>query len=125
MYITELVSFTVKVGLEGKADEWMRELVERKGECIETLDRERMHYESIFKSIRDGRMYLTWFAVQGVAGEHVRSSPYPIDELHRLCWAECIDRDVLPQKFDHVVSFVPRSVEQAVEARDTLACATK
>jgi len=33
-------------------------------------------------------------------------------------WKECIDRDFEPQKFDHVVSFVPRAVEQSVEAGD-------
>jgi len=32
-------------------------------------------------------------------------------------WKECIDRDFEPQKFDHVI-FVPRAVEQSVEARD-------
>lgn len=120
MYTTELVSFAVKAGFEAKADEWMRVLVERKADCVGTLDRERMHYETIFKSFRDGRMYLSWFSVQGLAGEPVRGSHHPIDELHMRYWDECIDRGVLPQKFEHVVSFVPPSVEQAVEARDMI-----
>lgn len=117
-YKTELVTFAVKYGMEAKADEWMRVLVERKAECVETLDREMMHYECIFKSVREGRMYLSWFSVQGEAGEDVRSSPHPIDKVHIDYWNECIDREVPPQKFEHVVSFVPPSVEHAVNARD-------
>ena len=115
MYVTELMSFAVKVGYEDKADEWMRLLVDRRVECVETLDREKMHYESIFKSVRDGRMYLSWFSVQGSTGEHVRGSPHPIDELHTQYWDLCIDRAVLPQKFEHVVSFVPPSVVHAID----------
>ena len=118
MYVTELVSFAVKLGFETKADEWMRVLVERRADCIETLDRERMHYEAIFKSVRNGRMFLSWFSVQGMAGATVKGSPHEIDELHMRYWKECIDRDFEPQKFDHVVIFVPRAVEQSVEARD-------
>jgi hypothetical protein len=117
-YETELMTFAVKVGMEAKADEWMRVLVERKAECIATLDREKMHYECIFKSIRNGRLYLSWFSVQGTAGEHVRSSMNPIDKVHMDYWNECIDREVPPEKPVHVVSFVPASVEQAVNARD-------
>lgn len=117
-YETELMTFAVKVGMEAKADEWMGLLVERKAECLETLDREKMHYECIFKSSRNGRMYLSWFSVQGTTGEHVRSSEHPIDTVHMEYWNQCIDREVPPEKFEHVVSFVPASVEQAVNARD-------
>jgi hypothetical protein len=117
MHVTELMTLAVKVGLEDKADEWMRLLVERRAECVETLDREKMHYESIFRSVRDGRMYLSWFSVQGSTSEPVRGSPHPIDELHTRYWDPCIDRAALPQKFEHVVSFVPLSVAQAIHER--------
>ena len=42
-YKTELMIFAVKCGMEDKVDEWLRVLVERKPECVETLDREMMH----------------------------------------------------------------------------------
>lgn len=117
-YKTELMTFAVKCGMEAKAEEWMRVLVERKAECIQTLDRERMHYECIFKTMRDGRMYLSWFSVQGKAGAHVRGSPHPIYKVHMDYWNECIDREATPQRSEHVVSFVPSSVQQAIYARD-------
>ena len=120
MSTTDLVSFAVKEGYEAKADEWMKILVERRAECIETLEREKMHYEAIFKSVREGRMYLSWFSIQGVAGEAVHGSPHPIDELHMQYWNECIDRAAPALKFEHVVSFVPSTVNQAVEAHDRL-----
>jgi len=111
-------AFTVKQGMEAEAETWMRILVERKVECVQTLDRERMHYESIFKSFQNGRMRLSWFTVHGVAGEPLRNSPHPIDKLHLEYWDRCIDMDVPAERLKHVVSFLPESIRQEVEARD-------
>jgi len=60
-YKTEFSTYAVKVGKEARAEEWMRTLVERRAECVETLEREKMHYECIFKCVRDGRMYCPGF----------------------------------------------------------------
>lgn len=117
-YTTELMTFAVKRGKEERAEEWMRELVARQDECIATLDRERMHYECIFSTRRDGRLYLSWFSVQGEAGEHVKTSQHEIDRLHMEFWRECIDAEVAPEKHGHVVSFVPGEVRGAIERRD-------
>lgn len=54
---TEFVTFVVKRGMEAEAERWMRLLVQRQQECIATLEQERMHYESIFRSIRGGRLF--------------------------------------------------------------------
>ncbi|MGA0611237.1 DUF6176 family protein [Caldimonas sp. KR1-144] len=104
---TELVTFAIKPGKEARAEEWMRMLVERRDECIATLAREQMHYESIFRLWRDGRLYLTWFSVQGEAGERVEGSPFEVDRLHMAFWRECIDDEVPPTAHEHVVRFVP------------------
>lgn len=115
---TEFMTFRVKAGMEALADEWMRVLQQRRDECIATLDRERMHYECIFRSERDGRLYLSWFSVQGRGGEPVRGSPHPIDRMHLDYWDRCIDRDAAPEKMEHVASFVPPLVAWAVRSRD-------
>ena len=111
---TELVSFAVLPGMESEAEAWMSVLQQRRAECVETLDRERMRYESVFKSHHDGRMYLSWFSVQGEDGSHVEGSPFEIDRLHVEYWDRCIDRAVPHIVFEHVVSLAPAVVESAV-----------
>jgi len=111
---TELVSFAVRPGMESAAEEWLDVLQQRRAECIATLDREQMRYESIFKCRLDGRMYLSWYSVQGEDGSPVEGSPFEIDRLHIEYWDKCIDRAVPPIVFEHVVSFVPADVESAV-----------
>ena len=119
-YITELSSFPVKYGKEARADEWMAILVERQSECVETLDREAMHFETIFKSSIDNRIYLTWFSLEGETGEHVNTSSFPIDKIHMEFWNECIDATVPPIKFQHIVNFLPKLVADSIETRDAL-----
>jgi hypothetical protein len=118
-YRTEFTTFAVKIGMEAKAEEWMKIVSDRQAECVETLEREKMHYESIFKVFRNGRMYLSWFSVQSTHARSVEDSPHPIDHIHLAYWKECIDKQVAPEDFEHVVSFVPQSVREAVEARDS------
>lgn len=119
-YTTELMSFAVKPGKEARAEQWMQLLVERQAECVQTLDREAMHFESIFKCQMGERMVLSWLSVQGDKGAHVRSSPFAIDQLHMQFWEECIDRSVPPLKFEHVVSFLPTSIQAAIDQRTAL-----
>jgi Family of unknown function (DUF6176) len=117
-YTTELMSFAVKPGKEARAEEWMKLLIERQAECNQTLDREAMHFETIFKCQMGERMVLSWFSVQGDKGAHVSSSPFPIDQLHMQFWQECIDPNVPPLKFEHVVNFLPPAVQAAIDVRD-------
>ncbi len=53
---TEFTTFPVIEGREGTAEEWMKILTQRRSECVATLEREKMHFEIIFKSYRDGRL---------------------------------------------------------------------
>ena len=117
-YVTELVSFPVKAGKERRAEQWMRTLVERQAECVATLDREAMHFESIFRVEVGGRLYLSWFSVQGSTGAHVKSSPFPIDKLHMEFWDECIDSSEPPMEHSHVVNFVPAIIARAIQDRE-------
>ena len=124
-YTTELMTFAVKPGKEERADEWMRTLVQRRAECVASLDREAMHFESIFKSVRNGRMWLSWLSVQGGCGAHVETSVLAVDAVHMDFWRECIDRQVEPQTFEHIVDFVPPSVETAIVDRDATLAARR
>ena len=111
---TELVTFAVKPGLEAEAETWMDMLRARRLECVATLERERMRYESVFVSHREGRMYLTWFSVQAEGGSDLADSRFEVDRLHLEFWDRCIDPAVPPVVFEHVVSFAPEDVAEAV-----------
>lgn len=123
-YITEFMSFAVRRGAEAPAEAWMALLRERKAECVATLDREHMHFESIFRSERGGRIYLSWYSMQGQAGADVKISLLDIDQLHMTFWRECIDPDIAPEKFVHIVDILPAEVERAIVDRAARLAAT-
>ena len=118
MITTKLISVAVKAGKESRASEWMDELLARQAECVNSLDREAMHYESIFRFRENGRLWLSWFSVQGSAGTSVESSLIAIDKIHVEFWNECVDRDVPRKIMEHVVSFVPASVHDEIITRN-------
>ena len=115
----EFTTFLVKQGMEDTADEWMRVLRDRQEECVKTLERERMHYESIFRTIRDGRLYLSWFSVQGEGGEDVEESDHDIDKLHLDYGEKCLE-PCGREDMEHIVSFVPESIAKAIEEREKM-----
>ncbi len=119
-YVTELMTFAVVPGKEVRAQEWLQMLQARQSECVATLDREHMHFESIFRHEANGRQYLSWFSVQGAAGAHVASSEFEVDRLHMAFWKECIDDSVPPVKHQHVLDFIPPEVAAAISAREAL-----
>ena len=116
---TEFTTFRVKRGMESVANEWMKTLQERRSECVESLERERMHFEAIFRTERDGRLYLSWFSVQGEGGAPVKGSPHEIDQLHVEFWLKCIEKEFAPEHLEHVVSFLPPEVDAVVRNRDS------
>ena len=88
---TEFDTFRIKLGKETRAREWMQVLRDRKAECIQTLEREKMVLETIFMTEKHGRLYLSWFSIQGDNAESVESSEHEIDKLHGAFWDECVD----------------------------------
>lgn len=117
-YVTEFMTFPVRLGKEERADEWMKTLVARHAECASGLDEEKMHFESIFRSVVDGRVFLSWFSVQGQNPAHVSTSACPIDAVHIAFWRECIDTTIEPQKYEHIVNFVAPVVAETIAQRD-------
>ena len=114
---TDLRTIPIIEGMEETAEEWMKILIQRRSECVETLEREKMHIESIFKTYRDGRLYLSWFTVRSSDGETAKTSEHEIDKIHQEYQKKCIDRTVKPEDMEHVVSFVPTQVEDAIQQR--------
>lgn len=113
----ELSRFRIKNNKYARVDEWLKKLNDNMGELLQTLDREQMRFEVIFREIIDGEEYLYWFSVQDESGEPVETSPFEIDRQHLEFFDECIDtsygmRDSQPQ-----VVMVPARVAEAMEWR--------
>jgi len=79
---SEFSVFRIKAGKEARANEWMQTVQARQEECVAALEREAVYYESVFRVMRNGRLYLAWFSVQGDSHQHVETSEHPIDVLH-------------------------------------------
>ena len=119
-YVTDFIAFPVRPGKESRAAEWLAILVARQAECVATLDREAMHFESIFQIQIAGRLHLSWFGVRSPTGAPVASSPLEVDRLHMEFWRECIDSSAPPLKFNHVINFVPPSIGDAIVERERM-----
>jgi hypothetical protein len=121
--LVELSRFRVKPGKESRVDEWLAMLNARMAEAKQTLAREKMKLEVIFRERIGVDEYLTWFSVQDEAGAPVASSPFEVDKEHLLFHDECIDhgygrRDAQPQ-----VVLVPDGVAEAMGWLSPEACA--
>ncbi len=112
--LVELSRFRVKPGKSARVDEWLAMLNFHMDEVKQTLVREEMKVEVIFREIIGEDEYLYWFSIQGEAGEHVRTSPFEVDRLHIAFHDECIDheygmRDAQPQ-----VIMIPDAIARAM-----------
>ena len=70
----ELSRYRVKPGKSGRVDDWLQMLNSHMDDVVETLEREQMKIEVIFREFVEGNEYLYWFSVQDEQGEHVETS---------------------------------------------------
>jgi hypothetical protein len=111
----ELSRFRIKKGKSGRVDELLNVLNANLDEGLQTLDREQMKLEVIFREIIAGEEYLYWFSVQDEAGESVDTSPFAIDQKHLAFHEECIDQDYGMWDAQPQVVMVPHQVAQAMD----------
>ena len=113
--------FTVKLGKEARAHEWMRALNDRIEECRATLDHEKMYFEAVFSEELDGRMYLYWIEFKDSGGQPVRESEAEVDRIHLAFWDECIEpgsRHVM----DTELVLIPRFFGEAIASQALDSC---
>ena len=106
----ELTRFRVKPDKSAQVDAWMATLNARMAEVRETLVRERMLVEVIFRETLDGVEYLSWFSIQGAGGELVETSPHDLDRVHLAFWRDCIDPEFAPQDATPQVVMLPEAI---------------
>ena len=110
----ELSRFKVKKGKADRVDEWMELLNNNMGELIQSLDREKMQIEVIFREIISGEEYLYWFSVQGDSGEMADTSPFELDKRHLAFHDECVDHSYGMRDAQAQVIMVPEKVAKAM-----------
>ncbi len=110
----ELTRVRVKEGKSARVDDWLKMLNEEMDEVIQTLDREQMKVEVIFREMIDGDEYLYWFSVQGEAGEEVNTSPFEVDRKHVAFHEECIDHGYGAHDAQPQVVMVPPYIAHAI-----------
>ena len=122
----ELSRFRVLPGKSARVDEWLRCLNDRMDEVLQTLEREQMKIEVVFRERIGTEEYLYWFSVQDEDGEDIGTSPFEVDAIHSAFFDECLDhtdhcrRDALPQ-----VVMVPAVVAKAMQWENPRAASGK
>ena len=110
----ELSRFQVRKGKSSRVDEWLKMLNENMSDVIQALDREEMKLEVIFREVIDGKEYLSWFSVQGEAGEMADTSPFELDKKHLAFHEECIEHEYGMHDAQAQVIMVPKLVADAM-----------
>jgi hypothetical protein len=73
----------IRAGMEEEAGRWMRMINDREPEAVQTLERERVALEIVFRERDDDGDWLVWVMIQGDHGESIDDSPFAIDRDHR------------------------------------------
>ena len=110
----ELSRFRVLRGMEARAIEWMQTLNARMSEVLQTLERESMKLEIIFREELEGYMYLYWFSIRGESDAQLTESEFDIDKVHLKYWLECIDPEYREVRLEDVVRMIPMSMQAAL-----------
>ncbi|MBL8063672.1 MAG: hypothetical protein JNK32_11665 [Anaerolineales bacterium] len=111
----ELTRFKVNKDKSARVDEWLKMLNENMGDVVQTLEREQMKLEVIFREVMGDAEYLYWFSVQGEAGEDVNTSTFEVDRKHIAFHDECIDHGYGAHDAQPQVVMVPHKVAAAMD----------
>ena len=110
----ELTRLRIKKGKSSRVDEWLRMINQRIDEAVETLDRESMKLEIIFREVIGGEDYLCWLTIYDEAGESIETSPFELDHEHITFGDECIDHEHGGFEAQQQVILVPPAVAKAM-----------
>jgi hypothetical protein len=68
--------------MEQEAERWMQVLNDRHDEAVQTLERERMAIEIVFREHDEDGDWLVWVLIHGEGGSSIEDSPFEIDRDH-------------------------------------------
>ncbi len=87
----DLFRARVRAGESGTTDRWMAMLNDRLDECVDTLDRERMALELVFRHRDADGDWLYWVCVRGPEGADDLDHDIPVDRDHAAYLRRCTD----------------------------------
>ena len=114
----ELTRLRIKRGKAHRVDEWLQMINSRIGEAIETLEREGMKLEIIFREVIGEDEFLCWLTIQDEAGEPLETSPFELDHEHMKFGEECIDHEFGGHEAQPQVILLPPQVAKAMQWSD-------
>lgn len=114
--VPELHRFRVRSGQEGLAREWIAFLRSSPAEFLATLPGEQTFVETIFSDVQDGRLFLSWYSLQGAGALSVLDSEAELDRRHLAYHRRCIDPDWGPQVLQAEVLAVPGFLRERMTA---------
>lgn len=77
-----LLRFELQPGVEPTFRDWMQFLRDEHPAVLETLDRERMYVEGIFRDPAREPRVIYWLVVRGTGGASSDTSEHPVDRKH-------------------------------------------
>ncbi len=80
----------IRPGAEQEAERWMAMLNDLSSEAVQTLERERMAIELVFRERDDDGDWIVWVLIQGDGGASIADSPFPIDRDHAAFGQRCL-----------------------------------
>jgi hypothetical protein len=98
--------------MEDEAERWMQMLNDRYAEAVQTLARERVAVEIVFRERDEHGDWLVWVLIEGEGGESIADSPFAIDRDH----AAFAERCKLPNEpeMEPQLLLLPEPVREAV-----------
>jgi hypothetical protein len=99
--------------MEDQAGRSMRMLNDRCSEAVQTLERERVAVEAVFRERDEHGDWLVWVMIEGEGGESIADSPFEIDRDH----AAFVTRCTLPNRreLEPQLLLMPQPVRDAVQ----------
>ena len=110
-----LYRFEVIQGKEQKFAEWMKFLNDNRAAAVQTLEREKTYFESVFTEKIDNKTYVFWLEFKGAGGKPVKDSPFELDKKHLEYWNECIkkgSRTIFETQFYLTPEFLDKAVKE-------------
>jgi hypothetical protein len=98
--------------MEQEAERWMQMLNDRQDEAVQTLQRERVALEIVFRERDDDGDWLIWVMIQGEGGASIEDSPFEIDRDH-AAFAACVKMPNRPEAEPQLL-LLPEPVRDAV-----------
>jgi Family of unknown function (DUF6176) len=110
-----LYRYELKPDKLDRFDDWIQFEHTHHAETVETLEREKMYFEAIFRDRENQKDVIYWLAINGEGGSSVDSSPLEIDKQYEAFMHETLKKNssrALSTEYFLIPEFVMRAIDQ-------------